>query len=94
MRKFLKSLVSIVLVLCFDTALAQPHFAIETVSGVFNIYNVSNINNAYIDANITQSGNIWTLNVMAKVPIKSVKFPFDDLRKPLDNDITDTIDVT
>ncbi len=85
MGKLLKCLVSIVLLLCFDTALAQPHFAIETVSGVFNIYNLNTISDTYIDANITQSGNIWTLNLTAKVPIKSVKFPFDDLRRPLDN---------
>ena len=91
MGKFLKCLVSIILLLCFDTALAQPHFAIETVSGVFNVYNLNTISDTYIDANITQSGNIWTLNLTAKVPIKSVKFPFDDLRQPLDNDIADDI---
>ncbi|MEM7086253.1 MAG: T9SS type A sorting domain-containing protein [Bacteroidota bacterium] len=75
-----------------QTLLSQtPEFVILTTSGEWHQYNSANVNDDIVTATITNTDDIWTLDITANVEIEKVFFPYQSQRKPLDSNISDDI---
>lgn len=75
---------------CIIAFAQTPEYVILTPSGGWYQYSTSVSNNVFT-ASLTNVGNIWKLNIIAHDSIKSVLFPWESQRHPVDNNINDDI---
>src|SRR5262245_22538382 len=69
-----------------------PNFGVVTSTGTWYAYSSASVNDTVVSATVTdEGGGRWRLNITPKQALKTVYFPWQPQRMPLDGDISNDI---